>query len=67
MKRFGILLLVLALILAGCGEQEPLTAFDRYGNEYTIDPEQGTIFDGENTVFCACYDDHIAYTKAIIH
>ena len=55
MKRFGILVLVLALILVGCGEQEPLTAFDRYGNEYVIDREQGTISDGVYT-YAYAYD-----------
>ena len=51
MKRLCIviLILVLTLSLAGCGEQGPVYAFDRYGNEYTIDREQGTISDGTYT------------------
>ena len=65
MKRFGILLLILALVLAGCGEQEPLTAFDRYGNEYTIDREQGTIFDGENTYQYTYEGDSEVFTITI--
>jgi len=50
MKRLCIviLILVLTLSLAGCGEQGPEYAFDRYGNEYTIDWEAGTISDGTN-------------------
>ena len=50
MKRLCIviLILVLALSLAGCGEQGPEYAFDRYGNEYTIDWEASTISDGTN-------------------
>ena len=65
MKRFGILFLILALVLAGCGEQEPLTAFDRYGNEYTIDREQGTIFDGENTYQYTYEGDSEVFTITI--
>ena len=51
MKRLCIVILslLLAVSLVGCGEQEPLEVTDRYGNAYTIDPEQGTISDGENT------------------
>ena len=51
MKRFWIatLVLLLTLALAGCGEQAPMEAVDRYGNEYTIDREAGTISDGTNT------------------
>lgn len=51
MKRFCIamLALLLTLVLAGCGEQGPVYAVDRYGNEYTIDREQGTISDGTHT------------------
>ena len=50
MKRFCIAMLALLLMLslAGCGEQGPVYAVDRYGNEYTIDREQGTISDGTN-------------------
>ena len=50
MKRIciTILVLLLAVSLVGCGEQEPLEVTDRYGNEYTIDREQQTISDGEN-------------------
>ena len=51
MKRFCIAMLALLLMLslAGCGEQGPVYAVDRYGNEYTIDREQGTISDGTHT------------------
>ena len=55
MKRFGVLALILALILAGCGAQEPVTGFDRYGNEYTINRELGTISDGAYT-YAYTYD-----------
>ena len=51
MKHFAIALwiLILALALNGCGEQGQVSVFDRYGNEYTIDREQGTISDGTYT------------------
>ena len=67
MKRFciAILSLLLAVSLVGCGEQGPMEVTDRYGNEYTIDREQGTISDGENTYEYTYEGDSEEYSVTI--
>ena len=67
MKRICITIMVLLLVLSlvGCGEQGPLEVTDRYGNEYTIDREQGTISDGENTYEYTYEGDSEVFTITI--
>lgn len=50
MKQFlALVMVLLILVLAGCSAEEPMTVTDRYGDRYTIDPENGTITDGTYT------------------